>query len=67
MDNLHLINNLSCFENEKVHLGCNLYLEEIDYSYFWNIVDLFKTNIKAVRMSVTAPTAENRINKELYY
>ena len=65
--NLHLINNLSWFENEKVHLGCNLYLEEIDYSYFWNIVDLFKTNIKAVRMSVTAPTAENRINKELYY
>lgn len=67
INNLKLINNLNWFENNKVTLGCNLYLNENNYDFFWNIVDLFPS-ITTVRMSVTAPnTKELKINKHLYY
>lgn len=65
--NLNLVNDLKFFENQQVTLGCNLYLEEKNYDYFWNIVDLFP-DIKIVRMSVTAPNNISlKQNKELYY
>lgn len=34
-------------------LGCNLYHEENDYNFFWNIVDRFKC--EAIRVSVSSP------------
>lgn len=67
LDTLDEINTLNWFEIQKVTLGCNLYLQETDYSFFWNIVDRYR-NIKKVRMSVTAPNnPELKKNKELYY
>jgi hypothetical protein len=67
LDTLNEIDLLGWFEIQKVTLGCNLYLQETDYSFFWNIVDRYK-NIKKVRMSVTAPNnPELKRNKELYY
>lgn len=66
INNLKLVNSLHWFENNKVTLGCNLYLEEQDYSFFWEIIDLF--SIPSVRMSVTAPNTNIlKSNKELYY
>lgn len=64
---LNLINNLNWFLLKKVTLGCNLYLKEIDYNYFWDCVDQYK-DISLVRVSVTAPNSnELKTNKEKYY
>ena len=42
LDTLDEINTLNWFEIQKVTLGCNLYLQETDYSFFWNIVDRYR-------------------------
>lgn len=68
LETLEDINSLNWFENNKVTLGCNLYLQEKNYNFFWNIVDKFLNKIKNVRVSVTAPNEEKLKNdKELYY
>ena len=65
--NLYIINKLKWFANKKVTLGCNLYLEETNYQYFWDIVNLFP-DIQIVRMSVCAPNSTELINdKDKYY
>lgn len=66
IDTLRIINSLFWFNFKKVTLGCNLYAEEDDYSFFWNIVDLF-SDIKIVRMSVTAPINEQYKNNKFQY
>lgn len=39
--------------NTKVTCGCNIHLNNTDYSYFWNIVDKYK--LKTARCSVVSP------------
>jgi hypothetical protein len=61
-----MCNNLGFLEN-KITLGCNLHSLETDYSYFWEIVDRYKS-IRIVRMSITAPVlADDKKDKFLYY
>lgn len=68
INNLKLVDSLNWFNTRKVTLGCNLYLQEDNYDFFWNIVDQFLGKIHIVRMSVTAPNDEKlKLNKELYY
>lgn len=67
IESLDETNKLNWFKERKITLGCNLYLYENDYSFFWNIVDRYK-DIQIVRMSVTAPIEKiYKENKELYY
>lgn len=47
----------------KVVLGCNLFKEENDYTFFWNIVK--KYNINFIRYSVSVP--KNFYDKDKYY
>ena len=63
--NLNLIEQLGWFEIQKVNLGCNLYPEENDYSFFWDIVDKF--SISQVRMSVTSPSSKDYLNDKFTY
>ena len=66
ISNLDLVNYQKWFEINKVILGCNLYAEETDYSFFWNIIDQYPIN--EIRMSVTSPTQSSLKNdKKLYY
>ena len=46
-------------------VGCNLYQELNDYSFFWDIIDEY--NIKATRFSVTAPMGNAVNDKDKYY
>ena len=67
IEGLNLVDGLNWFNNRQVTLGCNLYLEEQNYNYFWDIVDKYPS-IQIVRMSVTAPNSQDlKTNKELYY
>lgn len=64
---LEQINQLKWFDDKKVTLGCNLYINESNYDYFWNIISMYR-NISQIRISVTAPIDEKlKLNKELYY
>lgn len=67
LQNLDMMNKLNWYSTNKVTLGCNLYLNEKNYIYFWECVDRYN-DISTVRVSVTAPTAkELKNNKEQYY
>lgn len=66
LNTLDKLNILGWFKIRKATLGCNLYLQENDYSFFWNIVDRYQ-DISIVRVSVTAPTKELKNDKEKYY
>ena len=60
----YLFNNISYIKN--IILGCNLYPEKIDYTFFWNLIE--KYNIKTIRVSVTSPQNQQYItNKKLYF
>lgn len=64
---LDTLNYLHWFGNKKATLGCNLYLGETNYQYFWNAVDRYP-ELSLVRMSITAPNElKLKANKELYY
>ena len=67
LESLNNINALNWFTNQKVTLGCNLYLEEFNYTYFWDIIDKY-SNISLIRVSVTAPNSiELKKDKKKYY
>ena len=52
----------------KVVLGCNLYKDKTDYSFFWKIIDKYPEINKALRLSIVAPTTEyDKNHKEEYY
>ena len=46
-------------------VGCNLYPELQNYSFFWDIINNY--NIPAARFSVCAPSINNCKNKDEYY
>lgn len=60
-----MLNINNDFNIRKVALGCNLYPEEKDYTFFWNMVD--KYNINKIRMAVTSPSQKYRNNMDNYY
>lgn len=67
INTLNNINNLNWFKEQKVTLGCNLYLKEYNYKYFWDCVDKYK-DISLIRVSTTAPNSiDLKENKEKYY
>lgn len=45
--------NLGWLNNDKVQLGCNLYIQEDQYEWIWSLVDTF--NIHFLRCSVVSP------------
>lgn len=63
--------NLNFLREKRMVLGCNIYLDRDDYSYFWDLVDRY--SIDMVRCSICAPggcyTKEwrHQDQKEKYY
>lgn len=47
------IQELGWFYNNKVKIGCNLYLDCEEYDWIWNAVETYE--IRAIRLSVTSP------------
>lgn len=67
INNLDLINNLNWFDIQKATLGCNLYFDEKNYQYFWDIVDRYP-KIHKIRMAVAAPNSQTfKKDKNSYY
>lgn len=70
-ETLDIINNKKWFQKnnnfkiKKVTLGCNLYPEEKEYKFFWDIIDKYK--IKQIRMAVTSPSLKYRNDIKNYY
>ena len=61
---LHHLYILSWFDH-RASIGCNVYRECDDYSFIWDIVDMY--HIKHLRTSVTAPNPKLNMGKEEYY
>lgn len=63
--NKQLFNIQNQFKINKITLGCNLYPEEKEYKFFWEIVDKYK--IHQIRMAVTSPSLKYRYDIDNYY
>lgn len=67
LSTLEAIGKLGWYYFGKVSLGCNIYLDCLNYDYFWDIVK--KYNLKYIRCSVVSPSGqyENWKNKKNDY
>ena len=61
MDKLYELGWLS--PKHKVAVGCNIYLNNTDYSFFWEIIDKYK--ISTFRVSIVVP--QQIKDKDYYY
>lgn len=67
---LDLLNQLNKFNKSKPQamLGCNIYIDEKEYKWLWETIDLY--NIYSIRVSIASPSgiySNWRNKKEQYY
>lgn len=72
LDTLYTAKKMGWIETDRMRVGCNIFLDLNDYSYFWNdIVD--KIDARFIRCSVVSPGGcyaqewANQEKKEEYY